>query len=256
MKSVPFLALCVSGLILYRVLGQGQGVGSGSQNPQNLNASTRALMAHMMTVQKKAYDGEITFEQAQRQIDVWAAQHEGDLRALSLAGTAGRTSPASTQPPGTSSGPGEVALAEANANLALVAGAALNGLETAHERQAKIDAAMRSNDGKIALEAQTAAMSLVAGAANALTSPLIVEVPEDATPSELAAMDPREQVAQVLVNVRSQNATRPLHEVQAAIDAVAPELQPQFDTMLDQFNAAQRERLAQALNARASSSDQ
>ena len=65
---------------------------------------------------------------------------------------------------------------------------------------------MRSDSGKLALEAQSAALAQVAGAANALTSPLIVEVPDDATPSELAAMTPREQVAQVLVNVRSQNA--------------------------------------------------
>ena len=108
---------------------------------------------------------------------------------------------------------------------------------------------MRSDNGKIALEAQTAAMALVASSENALTSPLIVEVPEDATPSELAAMTPREQVAQVLVDVRSQNATRPLNEVQDAIAARAPELLPQFETMREQFNAAQRERLAQALDA-------
>jgi hypothetical protein len=140
------------------------------------------------------------------------------------------------------------ALAKANADLASVAGAALNGLETPHERQAKIDAAMRSKRGETALEAQTAAMALVASSENALTSPLIVEVSEDATPSEMASMTAREQVAQVLVDVRSQNSTRPLQEIQDAIAARAPELLPQFETMRDQFNAAQREKLAQALD--------
>ncbi len=107
---------------------------------------------------------------------------------------------------------------------------------------------MRSKDGKRALETQTAAMALVVSSETALTSPLIVEVSEDATPAELAAMTPREQVAQALVNVRAQNATRPLHEIQASIDIRASQLKFQFKTMAEQFNAAQRERLEQGLN--------
>lgn len=249
MKSVTFLTLCISGLILYQVLGQVQGNGPGSQTSLSLEASTEALSAHMTTVQKDAYDGKITFEQAQQQIDEWAAQHERDFRAMPLAGSIVQTSPASTQLPGTSVSLEEAALSEADANVASVAGAALTGLESPLERQAKIDAAMRSDSGKVALEAQTAAMALVAGSENALTSPLIVAVPEDATPSELASMTPREQVAQVLVDLRFQNATRPLHEVQAAIDARAPDLQPQFKAMAEQFNAGQRARMEQAFEA-------
>ena len=112
-KSVPFLVLCISGLILYQVLGQEQDEDSTFQNSKSSEASTKGLMAHMMTVQKNAYDGKISFEKAQQQIDDWAAQHEGDFRALPLAGSIVQADSASLQEPGTSSDPGEAALAKA-----------------------------------------------------------------------------------------------------------------------------------------------